>query len=101
MPPQATDLHGASLEALCADLAGNNHTIVASNRSLVGFSDRTDRSGNSNAIKTGIQLTAGDLAPLRGMLPLTWISAAASGADRVAVSEAENGIITRGLPPGW
>ena len=97
MPP-AADQHGASLEALCADLAANSHVIVASNRGPVGFSDRGD---GTTAVKADGGQVSGGLAPLRNLLPLTWISAAATGGDRAAAAGAEDGLFTRGLPPDW
>ena len=98
MPPQATDQHSTSLTDLCADLAENSHVIVASNRGPIGHADQSD---DSNAARTDNGLAAGSLAPLRDLLPLTWISAAASSASRAAVSGADNGLITGGLPAGW
>lgn len=95
MTPQAADQHGTSLETLCADLAADRHVIVASNRGPVTFSD----SGNGNL--SGSNFSAGSLSPLHGKLPLTWISAAASPGDRLAVQHAEGGLITEHVPDDW
>lgn len=97
MPP-AADQHRDSLEALCADLVGNSHVIVASNRGPVSFDDR---GGGTPAVKTDNNQATGAMAPLREHLPLTWISAAASVADRTIAGEAEDGLITQGLPTNW
>ncbi len=95
MPPQEADQHGATLEALCADLAATRHVIVASNQRPVSFTGR----GN-DALSAGSG-SIGNLAALQGKLPLTWVSVAASGADREVARQAGDGPITAGLPEGW
>jgi trehalose 6-phosphate synthase len=99
MPSQAADQHGDSLQALCADLTNRRHVIVASNRGPVSFTQR--RSGSGVSARTDTNPSTGALAPLEGVLPLTWISAASGEADRLGVEEAADGRITRGMPPGW
>lgn len=98
MPPQATDQHGASLEALCADITEYRHVITVSNRGPVSFTDGVD--GVLPPRPDSGQVPGG-LGPLRGLLPVAWVSAATTGADRTAAEQAGDEPVTRGLPPGW
>ena len=95
MSPQAADQHGPSLDDLCADLAANRHVIVASNRGPVTF---TARRNEPASVSTSV---AGYASAFSGKLPLTFVSVAASPADREISEQTPDGLITRGLPEGW
>lgn len=95
MPPQAADQHGPSLDDLCTELAAKRHIIVASNRGPVTFADADGKSASAGAV------SAGSLSGLQGKFPLTWVSVAASPADRRVSEQSPDGLITRGLPDGW
>jgi trehalose 6-phosphate synthase len=95
MPSQAADQRGEDLESLCADLAANRHLIVASNRGPVWFTE----TASGHPATSGF--AGGDLSHLRGLMQLTWISAAVSGSDRAVAGQAQDDMAVPGMPDGW